>query len=200
MNANALLAWLAPAVSNWNNRYGGNLDAKALAKQFDGHCFWCDRELKIAPRNIQLDHIIPHSRGGKSEINNVVFSCPRCNRMKTDMTPGEFFDACLEVTGRHARAMVGHSRGPASKKRVLPPVPEQVRADVNRATETMGKPNVRGLQIRCTQCGRFLAEIIAQWGRSRGRYRCRCGTNVMFFVGHGAPLVFSELSDVSEIA
>jgi 5-methylcytosine-specific restriction endonuclease McrA len=50
----------------------------------DGHqCQYCDR----AAENV--DHVIPRSRGGAHEWENVVAACRRCNSRKKDRTPAE---------------------------------------------------------------------------------------------------------------
>lgn len=50
----------------------------------DGHaCQYCDR----AAENV--DHVIPRSRGGAHEWENVVAACRRCNSRKRDHLPDE---------------------------------------------------------------------------------------------------------------
>jgi len=36
------------------------------------------------------DHVVPRSRGGSHEIENLVTACPRCNISKKDRTPEEW--------------------------------------------------------------------------------------------------------------
>jgi 5-methylcytosine-specific restriction endonuclease McrA len=50
-------------------------------------CQYCGRRLPRARLN--LDHVVPRSRGGKSAWENVVCSCIECNRRKGDRTPRE---------------------------------------------------------------------------------------------------------------
>ena len=50
-------------------------------------CQYCGRKL---PRyELNLDHVIPRSRGGTSTWENVVCSCQECNRHKGGKTPHE---------------------------------------------------------------------------------------------------------------
>ncbi len=50
-------------------------------------CQYCGRKL---PRHeLNLDHVIPRSRGGTSTWENVVCSCHECNRRKGGKTPQE---------------------------------------------------------------------------------------------------------------
>ncbi len=50
-------------------------------------CQYCGR--KFPPSELNIDHIIPRSRGGKSTWENVVCSCQECNRKKGGRTPEE---------------------------------------------------------------------------------------------------------------
>jgi 5-methylcytosine-specific restriction endonuclease McrA len=54
----------------------------------DGNmCQYCGRHF---PRTeLNLDHVIPRSRGGMATWDNVVCSCHRCNRRKGGRTPEE---------------------------------------------------------------------------------------------------------------
>jgi len=50
-------------------------------------CQYCGH--KLPKRDLNLDHIVPRSRGGKSTWENVVCCCLRCNRKKGGRTPPE---------------------------------------------------------------------------------------------------------------
>jgi len=50
----------------------------------DGHrCAYCGGQAST------IDHVIPRSRGGRDEWENLVACCLRCNNVKGDRTPGE---------------------------------------------------------------------------------------------------------------
>lgn len=50
-------------------------------------CQYCRKEF---PRTkLNLDHVMPRSRGGKTSWENVVTSCISCNRVKANRTPQE---------------------------------------------------------------------------------------------------------------
>ena len=50
-------------------------------------CQYCG---KVKPqRDLNLDHVMPQSRGGKSTWDNVVCACIRCNTKKGNRTPDE---------------------------------------------------------------------------------------------------------------
>jgi len=42
-----------------------------------------------AKDHLTLDHVIPKSRGGKSNWDNLITACRRCNTRKGDLTPEE---------------------------------------------------------------------------------------------------------------
>ncbi len=50
-------------------------------------CQYCGK--KFPKKQLNLDHVIPRSRGGKSTWENVVCSCLKCNRKKGGRTPKE---------------------------------------------------------------------------------------------------------------
>jgi 5-methylcytosine-specific restriction endonuclease McrA len=54
----------------------------------DGHrCCYCG--LRFHPRDLNYDHVIPRSRGGKTDWDNIVTSCKRCNVHKDNRTPAQ---------------------------------------------------------------------------------------------------------------
>jgi 5-methylcytosine-specific restriction endonuclease McrA len=56
------------------------------------HCQYCGR--KFPSEDLTYDHVLPKSRGGKTEWNNIVTCCMPCNRQKGGRTPGE---ACMRL-------------------------------------------------------------------------------------------------------
>ena len=50
-------------------------------------CQYCG--LTLSRRELNIDHVVPRSRGGKSVWENVVCSCLECNRRKGGRTPKE---------------------------------------------------------------------------------------------------------------
>jgi 5-methylcytosine-specific restriction endonuclease McrA len=54
----------------------------------DAHqCQYCHR--KLPPRDLNVDHVIPRSRGGPDSWENLVVSCRPCNLRKGSKTPDE---------------------------------------------------------------------------------------------------------------
>ncbi len=94
-----------------DRRRGFSLCAKRALKQATlrdcgRRCVYCAEAL--APEAATLDHVYPRARGGPDVAGNVVAACRRCNRMKADLLPSEFFLrhpwAGLNFV-RHARAV-----------------------------------------------------------------------------------------------
>ena len=52
-----------------------------------GICHYCQK--KFTPKELTMDHIVPLSRGGKSNKGNVVPCCKKCNNRKKYYTPAE---------------------------------------------------------------------------------------------------------------
>jgi 5-methylcytosine-specific restriction endonuclease McrA len=57
----------------------------ALVERFAGACAYCGR-----PGNLEADHVIPISRGGTNDIQNILPACRACNRSKGPRTLEEF--------------------------------------------------------------------------------------------------------------
>ena len=54
----------------------------------DGHrCLYCGNEFEA--HQLNYDHVVPRSRGGKTDWDNIVAACYRCNSKKGDRTPSE---------------------------------------------------------------------------------------------------------------
>ena len=54
----------------------------------DGNrCQYCGK--RFATSDLNLDHVVPRSKGGITSWENVVCSCHRCNRLKGGLTPGQ---------------------------------------------------------------------------------------------------------------
>ena len=58
-----------------------------------GKCQYCQK--KIARAESTYDHVVPKSRGGRTNWENIVISCSKCNQDKRDRTP--------EQAGMHLR-------------------------------------------------------------------------------------------------
>lgn len=64
-------------------RTNGNFSVtcRDLERLCSKNCFYCG-----ALGTIEIDHVIPISRGGANSIGNLVPACPSCNRSKSNRT------------------------------------------------------------------------------------------------------------------
>lgn len=57
-----------------------------LLEKFKRQCVYCKK--KNIP--LEIEHIIPKSRGGSNRVNNLTIACHECNQRKDNMTAAEF--------------------------------------------------------------------------------------------------------------
>ena len=55
----------------------------AIYTRDKGNCFYCGTWQEQSAR-FHLDHVIPHSRNGRSVVLNGVIACAKCNLRKSD--------------------------------------------------------------------------------------------------------------------
>jgi 5-methylcytosine-specific restriction endonuclease McrA len=58
-----------------------------IYEHYGYRCCYCGE--KFATANLNLDHVIPRSRGGKTDWTNIVTSCIPCNLKKANRLPRE---------------------------------------------------------------------------------------------------------------
>ncbi|MFD2512422.1 HNH endonuclease [Pontibacter locisalis] len=63
---------------------GISLSRHNVLRRDNYSCQYCG-----AVKNLTLDHLLPRSRGGKTNWHNLVTACMRCNTRKGDRTPEE---------------------------------------------------------------------------------------------------------------
>lgn len=64
---------------------------RKLIAIFGSVCYLCRRDLLDA--EITLDHVVPTSKGGRNNLDNLRIACSDCNNAKGDellVTPNEF--------------------------------------------------------------------------------------------------------------
>jgi len=68
-------------------RKGVKFNRRNIYARDRNRCQYCGR--KFPSSELSLDHVIPRSRGGRSDWSNIVCCCVRCNVRKGGRTPGE---------------------------------------------------------------------------------------------------------------
>ncbi|TVR23368.1 MAG: HNH endonuclease [Anaerolineaceae bacterium] len=93
----------------------GRVDVASLRHRIlecGGHCEWCG--VKLVGQPFEIDHIISLSAGGSNTAPNLVVSCVRCNRQKSDKHPARFAAEIAVATGSHTdftRRLIAHYGG-----------------------------------------------------------------------------------------
>ena len=77
------------AVRDRSHRFARNLvpalTRRELYHRDGGLCLYCGTRLGFT--QMQIEHVVPRSKGGVHEWTNVVSTCEACNRYKDDRTP-----------------------------------------------------------------------------------------------------------------
>jgi len=72
-------------------------------------CEYCDRDLLASFNDYdawQIDHVVPSSKGGKHEYENMAVCCKTCNFLKRDYFPiGETRDERVSDARRHIQEL-----------------------------------------------------------------------------------------------
>ena len=95
---------LRTAVSKFKNRSKNmpkeNYTYKDVIEYFGGTTVKCEltgRTIDLLVDDYNIDHILPVSRGGSNELDNMAFTIPQANTAKSDLTNEEFVALCKEV-------------------------------------------------------------------------------------------------------
>lgn len=84
--------WKMPAVVRFTIKFNRprkivKFSRKNVYARDRWHCQYCRH--KFEPCELTYDHVVPKSRGGKTEWDNIVTCCIECNMKKGDKTPQE---------------------------------------------------------------------------------------------------------------
>ena len=60
---------------------------EAVRRAYDYRCGYCGVREEEAGSRLEIDHFRPRSVGGGDELDNLVYCCPTCNRIKGDFWP-----------------------------------------------------------------------------------------------------------------
>jgi 5-methylcytosine-specific restriction endonuclease McrA len=95
MKADDPYRWRAYIIRARGGKTITGADLEALWLRQGGLCALTGRPLVMA--DAQLDHITPLARGGRTEIENLQWTCSAANYAKGDLTVEEFRSLCADV-------------------------------------------------------------------------------------------------------
>jgi hypothetical protein len=70
--------------------------SRAVRAQAQGRCQYCLMHESLQGANFHIEHIMPMSKGGSSELENLTLACPGCNSCKAAR-----ITAIDPLTGQH---------------------------------------------------------------------------------------------------
>ena len=95
-------------------------------------CVWCGAE--PWRRDLTLEHVLPRSRGGRTEDENLVVACRRCNRARRSRPVVAYLRELLQAPDRRPRR--------ATLRRAL----ERLRDSPRRVHRDYGSSQLRSLE------------------------------------------------------
>ena len=90
-----------PRKQKWNKTEWAQARKRALAT-LDPVCAICHKYIDLeapafSPIAVEVDHIVPETRGGSDELSNLRLVCTRANEAKGNMMDDEFLELCRNV-------------------------------------------------------------------------------------------------------
>jgi len=65
-------------------------EKREIVRQSFGYCCaYCGVHENEVGSELELDHFHPRAAGGSDDLENLVYCCPACNRIKSDFWPSE---------------------------------------------------------------------------------------------------------------
>ena len=68
-------------------KYKASFSKRSIYLRDKGICAYCN--LKLTPKTLTIDHVLPKCQGGKHTWSNVVTACKPCNNRKAGYTPDQ---------------------------------------------------------------------------------------------------------------
>jgi len=62
---------------------------EAIRRRYEFRCGYCGVHESEIGSELEIDHFRPLSKGGTDDLDNLVYACPACNRIKGDFWPAE---------------------------------------------------------------------------------------------------------------
>ena len=84
------------------------LNRRNLFARDDNRCQYCGR--RFPTTELSLDHVVPRSRGGRTNWTNIVCACTACNKRKGGRTPWEANMRLIRPSVQPRRSPVIHMK------------------------------------------------------------------------------------------
>jgi hypothetical protein len=79
-----------------------------VAERAAGRCEYCRMEQSLQGARFHLEHVIPGSRRGTTDLGNLAWACPSCNLHKSDRIDANDSETGADVSLFHPRLHVWH--------------------------------------------------------------------------------------------
>lgn len=94
----------ARSRGNWQGSKWCRRDLRLAIYLRDGMaCMWCGVTLEDGAK-LTLDHVTPHSRGGRNGADNLICACEKCNKSRGNRSAASFAAAVAEYVDHGATA------------------------------------------------------------------------------------------------
>src|SRR5262249_29762647 len=60
--------------------------ARQVEARAEQRCEYCRMHQTLQGATFHIEHVVPHSQGGPSDLTNLAWACPSCNLRKSDRT------------------------------------------------------------------------------------------------------------------
>ena len=146
---------------------------RAYIRELWGHrCAYCGRAPWKSRTRFEIDHVVPHSKGGPSNVGNLVWACRPCNQAKADKD----LDAFLAENPERSTAVLrrAHRRKPLAAAGAMAwicqtlvkrlqsrelTVRTTTGADTAHARKQLGIPKTHADDAACCGSGRTVTQL-----------------------------------------
>jgi len=112
--------------SKWGSKWIRREKRLAIYMRDNFSCLWCGKSHDNGAL-LQIDHLIPQSKGGDNEPNNLLTACKPCNDRRGDMSVEEFIATLSKsVSGRRKI----HQRISAAVSQMLPFFKDEAKREI----------------------------------------------------------------------
>src|SRR3989442_6347519 len=113
----------------------------AVVRRAGQRCEYCQLSAQLQVGGFELDHVVPRSRGGQTDMANVALACPHCNAHKWAHIDGEDTVSGQRVALFNPRTQrwEEHFQWSGSRPFEIVGISAHGRATVTRLQETIAK-------------------------------------------------------------